>query len=520
MALRFVLFLLCFVAIAIIRTVANGDAGLAKRIDTVIDGPDYKHAHWGILIVNTETGEPVYARNADKLFAPASVTKLFSCAAALVALGADHRFETTVRQRGDLKDGLLTGDLILVAGGDLTFGARTGPDGKTLFKEKDHTYANSSLVESELTDTDPLAAIKDLAKQVKAAGIKEIQGEVGVDDRLFAKSRGSGSGPDLITPIIVNDNVVDLIFTPAAKSGEPATVHVRPESQFFDVDAVIATAGEEEKPEIHLIPLGPNRFAIRGKVPAGAKPLVRIYPINDPSNFARTLFIEAMKAEGITVQSAVVMSESPEPPSRTEVEKLPVVATYRSAPFKDVIAVTLKVSHNLYASTLPALVAAKAGKDSVEAGLHEQGKILKELGVDVETISFGGSAGGARPDFVSPRATVQVLQGMAKRPEWDAYSSALPILGEDGTLEDAVSASSPARGKVQAKNGTLVWTDSMNDRYLLTSKALAGVMTTKAGTKLAFAIFVNNNPLPPGVSATRESKTLGKLAEIVWEFGP
>ena len=61
---------------------ARPPAGLAKLIDDVITGPDYTHASWGVLVVDAE-GKPVYERNPDQMLAPASVTKLFSCAAAL-----------------------------------------------------------------------------------------------------------------------------------------------------------------------------------------------------------------------------------------------------------------------------------------------------------------------------------------------------------------------------------------------------------------------------------------------------
>ena len=71
-----------------------------------------------------------------------------------------------------------------------------------------------------------------------------------------------------------------------------------------------------------------------------------------------------------------------------------------------------------------------------------------------------------------------------------------------------------------AKTGTLIWSDASNDRFLLKSKALAGTMTTKAGTPLHFAMFVNNVPLPEGVGSTREGKVLGKLCEILYEAGP
>src|SRR5690242_11012828 len=83
--------------------VAAGD-DLAGKIEAVIHGPNYKEAHWGILVVDGQSGETIYAHNPDHLFFPASTTKLYSCSAALAALGADHKFETPVYRRGDFKN--------------------------------------------------------------------------------------------------------------------------------------------------------------------------------------------------------------------------------------------------------------------------------------------------------------------------------------------------------------------------------------------------------------------------------
>src|SRR5205085_4465188 len=99
-------------------------------------------ARWGLLVVDAATGQTLYERDADRLFMPASVTKLYSCAAALAAFGPDHRFQTPVYRRGELSDGRLRGDLILVAQGDLTLGGRTTADGKMAFKDRDPIYAN------------------------------------------------------------------------------------------------------------------------------------------------------------------------------------------------------------------------------------------------------------------------------------------------------------------------------------------------------------------------------------------
>jgi D-alanyl-D-alanine carboxypeptidase/D-alanyl-D-alanine-endopeptidase (penicillin-binding protein 4) len=255
-------------------------------------------------------------------------------------------------------------------------------------------------------------------------------------------------------------------------------------------------------------------------VPVGGKPQVRIYPVEEPALFARAVFIEALRRNGVKATAAVLRPAAVNLPAKDAYDKLAKVAGFTSPPFKEAITVTLKVSHNLYASTLPCLVASARGFTTAEAGLREQRKILKELGVDVNQISFGGGAGGAPADHVTPRATVQLLQGMAKRAEWDAYKSALPVLGVDGTLAEVVGAESPAKGKVSAKTGTLIWKDTTNDRFLLKSKALAGTMTTKVGTTLYFAMFVNNVPLPDGVGSSREGKVLGKLCEMLYELGP
>jgi D-alanyl-D-alanine carboxypeptidase/D-alanyl-D-alanine-endopeptidase (penicillin-binding protein 4) len=137
--------------------------------------------------------------------------------------------------------------------------------------------------------------------------------------------------------------------------------------------------------------------------------------------------------------------------------------------------------------------------------------------VEVATVSFAGGAGGASADAVTPRATVQLLRAMAKRPEYQVFHAGLPVLGVDGTLSEAVPPNSPARGKVKAKTGTLTAKDTLNDRTLLRSKALAGTLTTAKGRSLTFAMFVNNVWLPKGVAASVEGKVLGKLCEILHE---
>lgn len=500
-------------------TARAGDE-LAAKVDAIVTAPEYKHSKWGILVVDAESGQTVYERNPDTLCSPASVTKLYSCAAALVAYGPDYRFTTPVYRRGELKDGALDGDLILVAQGDLTLGGRADGKGGLAFKDHDHTYANWLSAGAALTEADPLAGLNALARQVREAGIRRVDGDVLVDDRLFPRARGSGSGPDVLSPIIVNDNVVDVTITPAAEAGKPAAIVLRPATDFVQVDARVETAEEGSPVRVTVERVAPHRYTVLGNVPAGGKVVQRICPVEDPADFARALFIDCLRRAGVTVAASAFRPPTATLPERVACDRLPRVAAYTSPPLSEMLKVTLKVSHNLYASTLPLLLAVQEGKQSLAAGLRRQGQILTDLGVDAGTISLESGAGGGNGDRVTPRATVQLLRAMAKRPDFAAYEAALPVLGVDGTLADAVGADSPARGKIRAKTGTYGDSDLLNGRMLLRSKSLAGYLTSAGGRTLAFAVFLNDVPLPRGTNADREGRALGRLCEVLYRYAP
>ncbi len=494
---------------------------LESRVEALVKAPAYASGHWGLLVVDGKTGAVVYEQNADQLFCPASVTKLFSTSAAFAELGADYRFKTPVVRKGEIaKDGVLAGDLILVAGGDLSLGGRTGKDGTLLFEDNDHTYANGS-IKGTLVSAEPRAGLDHLAKGVKESGITSVTGEILVDSRLFDPVESTGSGPSRVLPIVVNDNVVDFVVTPAPKAGDLATVRIVPQTDFVSYESRVETVAEGGKASVEVVSVGPRRFQVRGKLPVGHRPVVRIHEVDDPDSFARTLFIESLRDQGVKVSaSALGENLSKKLPTKDEVGKLPQVAEYTSPPFKEYAKVILKVSHNLHASTLPMLLAAKHGETTLDAGLRREGAALKGFGVDIGTISFGGGAGGARADLTTPRATVALLQAMAKRDDFASFEAALPILGRDGTLAQAVPAESPARGHARAKTGTFWMNNGLNGEAILTSKALAGYMETASGRPLVFAFFVNNVTIKAenvNDATTAAGRQLGKLCEAFYD---
>lgn len=488
---------------------------LADRVQEHLAQPHFKTAHWGFLFVDLASGEVVLERDSAKLFVPASTTKLYSTAAALDALGADYRFHTPIHRRGSVDDkGQLNGDLILVASGDPTLGGRTTEKGEIAFQDSDHIYANYS-PEAKLTEQDPLAGIEALAKQIASTGIRRITGDVLIDDRLFVHSEGSGSGPQIVTPIMVNDNVLDFTFEPT-ELGQPAKCEWRPHTSLFKVEFDVTTVQEGEPQETWIRPQGEGRIRVTGKIPANKSQVVRVHEVPDAAAFARAVLIEALRKDGVEVAAKLTQRHpSGKLPERDGYKDLHKIAEFISPPFAENAKLVLKVSHNLHASELPLLVAVKHDKRTLADGLKLEGKFLAKAGVDAGAISFGGGAGGSRSDYVTPAATVQLLRHMSTRPDFFAYERALPILGVDGTLAKAVSANSPAKGQAQAKTGTLTWDNLLFDRPLCTSKALAGYLTTAKGKRLAFAAFINGVHLKDGIDAAHLNRDLGKLCEIV-----
>ena len=73
---------------------------LADRIEKILGGPVARRALWGIQVVDLESGKILYQLNQDRLFVPASNTKLFSTALGLIRLGPEHRYVTQARTAG------------------------------------------------------------------------------------------------------------------------------------------------------------------------------------------------------------------------------------------------------------------------------------------------------------------------------------------------------------------------------------------------------------------------------------
>ena len=97
---------------------------LEDRIAEILESPDLDGILTGISVVDVERGEVILAKNADRLFAPASNVKLATTAAALHFIGPECTFRTSVYRNGEIKGNVLHGDLVVRGSGDPNISGR------------------------------------------------------------------------------------------------------------------------------------------------------------------------------------------------------------------------------------------------------------------------------------------------------------------------------------------------------------------------------------------------------------
>src|SRR5215510_13148946 len=141
----------------------SGSANIPPDIQAIFDKPLYKNSIWGLRVVDLKTGEVLINLRPDYNFFIGSVRKVFSVGELMNEVGAAHTSATPIHRQGTVgKGGVLHGDLILVASGDLTMGGRTNPDGSIAVSNFDHNEANA-LGNAVLTAPNPLAGYRSLA---------------------------------------------------------------------------------------------------------------------------------------------------------------------------------------------------------------------------------------------------------------------------------------------------------------------------------------------------------------------
>jgi len=478
--------------------IAKSRAGVsrfASRVAAILAESRAARAAWGIVIFDQDSGEILYDRSGDSFFTPASNAKLFTSAFALMALGPDYHFHTTIESATSPDaDGRLHGDLILVGRGDPDLSNRKFP-----FEQRAERDGPADKTFAELADA------------VVAKGVKQIDGDIVADDSYFNYDpypEGWTAG-DLyfsfgapITAIDINDNTLTVEIRPGEHPGDPAIVSVTPYAGIDPFGHVITTGvgGSKESFSVVRQP-GPHSIFLQGSIPIGAAPASVDIALDDPADYSARLLKMLLEARGVHVSGSLRVQHgqppvreangavSLEPPAtnNSRTSDAPVVlAEHVSPPLIESIRLLNKISQNLHAELILRTIAKeKTGVGTTDAGVEIEHNFLKSIGIADGDVVLADGSGLSRQNLVTPRAVVQLLQYAAQQPWSESFISTLPVAGLDGTLEDRMK-NSAAAGRIHAKTGSIEHV-----------RGISGFATTVNNAHLIFSIFMNNNPEPP-----------------------
>lgn len=483
---------LTIAGVATAKADGGGVAKVVRAIDRIESRPIYRNSSWGYAIVEQGSGRVLASQSARKMFDPGSTMKAYSVAAALRAYGPKYRFHTPVYRTGNVVGGTLDGNLVLVGSGDLTFGLRERPKGSLHYENLpaiDHSYADQ-LPGAVVPPGNPMAALDELAADVHAAGITRISGNVVIDDRLFRPYEF----PDgLITPVWVNENLIDLLVKPGAV-GKKASVDVRPVTSSYTVEDEVKTTGAGKETNLEVAEPTPGMIAVTGQIAADSGPALKVWEVADPAAFARTAFIEALARAGVTVGAPMTGSNPASLlPARNSYRRADLVGERVSLPLSAYAKLILKVSYNRGADLMACLAAVKLGSRDCARGMAAEVQTATGLGVKrSEVIPFDG-AGSDDEGRTTPIALTTLLRGIPGTNYGPTFVGSLPILGRDGTLANVLT-HSPAAGHAQIKTGNRV-VDNAAGQINVLGNSLAGYVETSHGRKVALAIIVGNVPI-------------------------
>lgn len=447
---------------------------LARRLDRRLDTPPFDRATWGVVVMDT-TGRVLYGRNADRLFMPASNTKLIVTAASSAMLPPDFRIETRIYGDGHIDDGVLHGNLIVYGGGDPTFSERC--------------YGTDTLAPGACDST--WTRMDALADSIVARGVHRIAGAIVGDGSAFEAMTVNPSWEtyDLnwwyaapVSGLGFHDNSLDLTWGPDSTVGGPATISIAPDLGNFTFENRTVTVGPGEPTTIDFFrtPRTMHLWA-EGNVAADHRVTTEYFAVPDPNAYFALALRAALARKGVSVTG----------PTRSTTDSLlyrdvrqgPALVVFDSRPLGDILFPILNSSQNWFAeSLLKALGRAVANDGSWEGGIGVETEFLVDsVGVDSASFNLVDASGLSTSDLVSPRTFAAVLRFMRASPKNAAFMRALPHAGALGSLHDRF-AGTPVEGKVIAKTGSISHVNS-----------LSGFVQRRNGKTLIFSIIANNH---------------------------
>ncbi len=446
---------------------------IPSLLDTLLNDPNLSEATIGIKIVNLNTSETLYEKNAAKLLRPASNLKLITTTASLALLKKNFKFKTEVLYDGNLKGKTLDGNLYIKGFGD-------------------------PLLNVESIDS----LVRIVSKNIKIV-TGNLIGDVSYFDNIdWGKGWMWDDEPKafapFISPLTLNSNVVKVYVRPGKKEADSAIVKIEPSLDNIQIKnyALTSARGINSQTDSILNHIVVTRRAtddtiiIAGSISLRSDTREFLLSVKNPELRTLALFRQKLESNNVKIYGDDLIDT---------IKPSKLIASYTNK-LDTVISATNKRSNNLASENLLKTISVEllGQRGNSYQSIYLIKNFLNRIGIDTSKFIMVDGSGLSRYNLVSADAFIKLLTYIYKnRSEYDIIYNSLPVGGIDGTLKNRFTVGS-AKGNLRAKTGT------HSDAVTLT-----GYINTVSGSTLAFSILVNN--------FTHDSKEISKAIDTIVE---
>lgn len=419
---------------------------LKKELDSVDAGLQ----NFGLWV---KKGDEQVQINGDKLFVPASLSKIPTALAFLDQTSMDEKFKTWIYHTGKIKNGILKGDLYLKGGGDPTF-----------------------VTESMWI----------MVNELKRSDIKSIDGQFYVDESYFdldyyskgRQTRRVDRAYDApVSALSFNWNSLSIYVRPGVKRGDPARVYTDPELPNITIkNSAKTSSGSKTDLQVRRVLEDGNIVVnVSGKISLSKEEKAFYKSVGDAALFTGQTFAKMLNRAGISYTGDVKKGITP--------PKAIQLVEHEGWSVPRVMAALSKFSNNFVAEMLTKHLGKTDGQPgNIDDGLQRIVSYLGKKRWPASDFEFVNPSGFTRQNKMRADHLGALLE--QARYDFDSapeFMSSLPISGTDGTLKARMKQT--MKGKVRAKTG-----------YLSGVVALAGYMDRQSGGEPITFVFFYNGP--------------------------
>ena len=440
-----------------------------------------KGSQFSILAVKVG-GDTIASRNPDTRMLPASNMKLITTGAAIHALGPDFRYSTRLGYSGQIRDGVLDGDLYIIGGGDPTIASKDSMAVPRFF------------------------LFSQWAGMLEKAGIREIGGRIIGDGRYFDGpiEKDSWAYHDIGCSdacggdgLCFYENIQEVKVSAGSSVGAPVcAAPVFPTTPWmrYGINARTGKAGTGDN--LYYFPTEYVAYGeIVGSYAIDLKPRTETFSNKFGAYTCAYQFFNYLKTKGIEAKGGVAdvrmgrirtdLDSQEYGSYAAKVDDLTVIGGTQSPTLKEIALMTNLKSDNFYAETLLRTLGRRmhhsATYDSSYVALND---VFKSLGVDASGVQIRDGSGLSRHNYLSPSFIVSFLKAMMDSPAFGDYIQTIGVAGGAHYESRLASESADVRNRVHLKSG------SMNG-----VRCYSGYIEPRDGTKedvIVFSIMTNN----------------------------